>query len=356
MNTGGIILSYQREFEKKIKVAVIGIGSHCYRNILPSMTWLPVELVALCDINETAVFNTASQYNCHAYTDTRQMYEERKEIEAVFISVSAGLHPYLVMEALELEKHVWVEKPIAVRASQVQEMLDYAGNQIVVAGLKKAFTPAAQKAREIVGSSEYGHLNSILAVYHMSMPADGIRILEQEESPNWLRNGVHPLSFMINIGGRVLEVQTLVNDAGYGVVTLRFENGVFGTLHLASGPQPDVEQYSLYGDNWEMNISDARITLRRGIKDFNYKETTDYTSPGDQGGCVVWDINSCVATLENKAEFVQGIYSEMKYFCDCILQNKKPEMGSLMEALEVMQVYEAALLSSGKPVKIRRNY
>jgi hypothetical protein len=50
--------------------------------------------------------------------------------------------------------------------------------------------------------------------------------------------------------------------------------------------------------------------------------------------------------------FIQGIYNEMKYFCDCILAEETAEQGSLEFALEVMRVYEAALHSYGRTVKI----
>ena len=44
-------MSYQREFERRLNVGVVGVGSHAYRNILPTLHFLPVRLVALCDLN-----------------------------------------------------------------------------------------------------------------------------------------------------------------------------------------------------------------------------------------------------------------------------------------------------------------
>lgn len=343
-------MSYQRNLEKRIKVAVIGVGSHCYRNILPSLTWLPVELVAVCDVDLSAVSYTAKQYGCSAYTSAEKMYQREPEIQAVFISVGAAWHPQLILEALDHGKHVWVEKPIALRATQVKEMMERCNDLVVVAGLKKAFTPAAEKAREMMAT--LGCVRSILAVYPMSMPQEGELVLEDGSMPNWLRNGVHPLSFLVGVGGRVKMVQSVLNEEGFGVVIMAFESGAMGTLHLASGPQPDVERYSIFADNWQMDIEDANVSLRRGITNFNYRQTKSYISPGDTGGTIVWKPNSCVATLENKAEFVQGFYQEMQYFCDCILQNKKPELGNLSMALEIMEIYEGALRSNGRPVYI----
>jgi predicted dehydrogenase len=44
-------VSYQRDYDKRLDVAVIGVGGHSYRNILPALNFLPVRLKAVCDVN-----------------------------------------------------------------------------------------------------------------------------------------------------------------------------------------------------------------------------------------------------------------------------------------------------------------
>ena len=55
-------MSYQREFKHKINVGIVGVGSHAYRNILPTMNFLPVSLKAICDLNMELACTTAEQY------------------------------------------------------------------------------------------------------------------------------------------------------------------------------------------------------------------------------------------------------------------------------------------------------
>lgn len=341
-------MSYQREFAKKINVGIIGIGSHCYRNVLPAMNYLPVTVKAVCNRNADVGKATAQQYGCAHYQSPAEMYAN-EDIDAVFISVSPQLHPQFIIEALDKGKHVWVEKPPAMRARQIEEMLAHRTNQVVVVGYKKVFSPAAQKAIEIVNSPKYGNLQSILAVYPMTIPGGGEKILESGEVPNWLNNGLHPLSFVLALGGKVASVTSICNKAGRGMVAIEFANGVMGNFHMSSSPQPRLERYGVYGENWLMDIENAKITLQRGIP-FVYKETTNYAPAGDENGAIVWEPSNCLATLENKALFTQGMYFEMLYFCECILQNKMPEKGSLEFSLELMKVYEAGLLSDGKTI------
>src|SRR5258708_39658902 len=81
----------------------------------------------------------------------------------------------------------------------------------------------------------------------------------------------------------------------------------------------------------------------------------DFTSSGTESGSVVWEVNHCLATLENKALFVQGIFDELLDFCQAVLENRPLRIGNLESALHVMQVYEAALCSRGNPVAIEKH-
>jgi hypothetical protein len=113
-----------------------------------------------------------------------------------------------------------------------------------------------------------------------------------------------------------------------------------------------METYALYGDAWQLTIQKGnRVELQRGIP-FDYNRTTSFIPDGDDSGAVLWEVNSTLGTLENKALFVQGMFNEMNTFCECILSNRKPDIGSLEFALDIMQVYEGSLRSGGKTVYI----
>ena len=344
-------MSYQRDYDRTLNVGMVGIGSHTYRNLLPTMTFLPVSLKAICySSNEERAKRTARQFGCALYSSAAEMYR-REKLDAVFICVSPEAHPRLVCEAMDAGLDVWLEKPPSMLASEVEEMIRRRRDRIVVVGFKKAFMPAAYKAREIAASPKYGNLRSCLAIYPMSMPPNGAQVLAERKFTNWLGNGVHPLSFLISVGGRVEAVTVRAGKDGYGACLLEFANGVMGTLHLASGPHP-LETYALYGDKWHLTVANTRtVILQRGIP-FEYSKTTTFAPQGDESGAVVWEASNCLATLENKALFVQGVFNEMKHFCDCALSRTPPEVGTLEFTLEVMQVYEAALRSAGATVRV----
>mgnify|MGYP002480356103 CR=1 FL=1 len=305
---------------------------------------------AVCDINEALAQSAAAEYGCKAYVSTREMYEKERP-DVVFLCVSPELHPQLAIEAFDAGVHVWMEKPPAMRAEDVERMMERRGDRVAVVGFKIAFMPAAQKAIEIVRSDRFGPLLSMLAVYPLTIPEDGREILEKRKYTNWLGTGVHPLALLVAVGGKAEAVTVRRSRNGFGVCLIDFAGGVSATFHLASGPFP-IESYRFFGSDWHLEIENSlRVKLQRGIP-FDYMNTKSYIPEGTDSGMIVWEPQNHLATLENKALFTQGFYNEMKYFCDCVLEGKPAEQGSLEFALEVMKVYEAALLSDGKTVPI----
>lgn len=347
-------MSYQREFEKKLNVGIVGVGSHAYRNLLPTLNFLPVSLQAVCDSNRRLAETTAAQYGAKGcYENAGEMYRSER-LDAVFLCVSPLLHPELACEAFDAGLHVWMEKPPARRAAEVEEMIRRRKDKVAVVGFKKAFMPAAQKAIEVFSTEAYGPLRSILAEYPMTIPEDGEAVLREGRYENWLRNGCHPLSLCMAVGGAVSAVTVHRAAHGGGVCVLEFANGVIGNFHLAAGlnnARP-LERYSFFGDACHVVIDNGlRVTLHRGIP-FQYGKTTSYVPEGVDSGAIVWEPQNREATLENKALFTQGIYHEMQYFCAQVLAGKPAQKGSLEFTLEVMKVYEAGLLSKGNRVEI----
>jgi len=308
---------------------------------------------AVCDIDLELARTTARQYGATGYGSTADLYAN-EELDAVFLCVSPRHHPGLAREAFEAGLHVWMEKPPAMRAQEVGEMIRRRGDRVCVVGFKKAFMPATDKAVELFKDGEFGPIRSVLGVYPMDIPSGGEQVLRDGVHTNWLANGCHPLSFLIAVGGRVSGVIVHRGVHGGGVCVLEYASGAIGTLHLAEGAsssQP-VESYSIFGTNAWMTIDNCnRVTLQRGIP-FEYGQTVSFAPAGIESGAIVWEPQNMLGTLENMALFTQGMVAEMRYFCDCVLGGVSAERGSLEFALHLMEVYEAALVSEHTKIAI----
>src|SRR5690554_2205078 len=97
----------------KIRVAVIGCGSIAkHRHLIEYNNNPHVEIVAVCDINEARVKETAEKYHAKAYTSYEALLES-ENIDAVSVCLPNYLHATVSIAALNAGAHVLCEKPMA---------------------------------------------------------------------------------------------------------------------------------------------------------------------------------------------------------------------------------------------------
>ena len=279
-------MSYQRAFENRLDVAVVGVGSHGYRNVLPTLTFLPIRLKAICDVDIDRARVTAAQYGVErCYENLSDMFRN-EVLDAIFLCVPPRLHPELTCEALAAGMHVWLEKPPGMFASEVEEMIRHRGDRVVVVGFKKAFMPVTRKVIEIFDTAEYGPLRTLLAVYPMTIPPDGDRVLREGGTYELASKRVSSAVTFVGSWGKVSAVTVHRGAHGGGVCVLEFASGALGNFHLADGArhgQPS-ELYQFFGDGCHVEIRNGtRVLLQRGIP-FDYSGSTSFVPEGFDGG------------------------------------------------------------------------
>uniref|UniRef100_UPI003217E044 Gfo/Idh/MocA family oxidoreductase n=1 Tax=uncultured Draconibacterium sp. TaxID=1573823 RepID=UPI003217E044 len=106
---------------KRLNIAVIGVGGRGHA----SWSQVPVEsIVAMCDVDDRM---SAEGYkacpDAKKYKDFRLMFDEMaNEIDAVIIATPDHTHFPAAMAAMELGKHVFVEKPLAHNIWQLRTL------------------------------------------------------------------------------------------------------------------------------------------------------------------------------------------------------------------------------------------
>ncbi len=109
----------------KLHTAHIGVGGKGRGHLQFCLNYENV--VALCDVDDMA---SAEAYgwcpNVPKYRDWRVMLEKQKDIDAVVITTPDHTHAIIAMAAMELGKHVYVEKPMGHTVDEVRRMTDAA--------------------------------------------------------------------------------------------------------------------------------------------------------------------------------------------------------------------------------------
>src|SRR5947207_9085457 len=85
------------------------------------------------------------------------------EVRAVVVATPAGTHFALARQALDASKHVFVEKPLATKASDVDELSQYAAqrNLVIMAGHTFIYNPAVRYVKELIDAGELGEIRYI---------------------------------------------------------------------------------------------------------------------------------------------------------------------------------------------------
>ena len=152
---------------KKLNIAVIGVGGRGKAN------WSSCSeenIVALCDVDENRAaegFNTFP--NTRRFKDFRKMFDEMAgEIDAVLVSTPDHTHFAATMAAMQLGKHVYVEKPLAHNVWQLRTLKKAAHhyNVITQMGNQGHATDGIRRVKEWVDAGITGEVKEVLAWFN----------------------------------------------------------------------------------------------------------------------------------------------------------------------------------------------
>lgn len=342
---------------KRLKVALVGCGSHAYRSILPCFDYLPVELAAVCDTDIKRAQKYAAHFGAKAAYASLDEVIAKAGAEAVILSVGPKQHPDLACRALAAGLHVWMEKPPSVDVAGVDRMIaarDKVGRNVAV-GFKKVFMPAVDRMMSFLGDPRFGRVRTIYGHFPMDVPADGPAVLAEGRFTNWLGNGVHPLSLLVYLGGRPDSLVVHRSRYGGGFVTLMYPNGAVGSLHMTEGQSRSgpMERYEVVCEQAHMVLdNNINLTVYRPGYPFDYAKGQDFAAGGEDVAAITYQPQYTLSTLENKAIFLQGFVQELEHFVAACLKGANATRGTLEFARAVMECYEAGLLSQGKDVHL----
>jgi predicted dehydrogenase len=125
----------------KIKTAVIGVGSLGQAHARVQASLEQVELVAVCDLNETRGREIAERHMTSFVRDYRELLDQ---VEAVSVATPTVSHFEISRAFLDAGVNVLVEKPIARSLDEADEMISAAEskNLVLQTGHIERFNPA----------------------------------------------------------------------------------------------------------------------------------------------------------------------------------------------------------------------
>jgi predicted dehydrogenase len=144
---------------KKVKFAVIGCGHIGKRHAKMISENKNAELVALVDIVDKSKLNI-DEFNVPFFPSIKDLLESNLEIDVVNISTPNGLHAKHSLIALDSNKHVVIEKPIALSKIDAEKIISKSllVNKNVFAVMQNRYSPPSVWLKEVIDSGILGDI------------------------------------------------------------------------------------------------------------------------------------------------------------------------------------------------------
>jgi predicted dehydrogenase len=149
------------------KIGIVGAGWMAAYHVA-GFRGAGAEVVAIADKNAAAAKQAAQKYGVDkTFGDAKEMYAAIPDLDAVSVITPNVFHHPLVMEALAAGKHVFCEKPPALNAADVGQMVDAAkkSGKTLMFNFNNRARPESYAMREYFRSGSVGRVNSAQATW-----------------------------------------------------------------------------------------------------------------------------------------------------------------------------------------------
>src|ERR1041384_6390968 len=122
-------------------------------------------LKPVCDWNESRLNHMRRLYPDVATTPQFEDLLQDRDLDAVVIATPARFHYEMAKAALQANKHVFIEKPIARTGAEAEELISLAQRPglTLMVGHTFLFSPAVRRMKEIIDAGDIGEVRYIAA-------------------------------------------------------------------------------------------------------------------------------------------------------------------------------------------------
>ncbi|HXG95086.1 MAG TPA: Gfo/Idh/MocA family oxidoreductase [Blastocatellia bacterium] len=333
-----------------ITIGQIGIG-YWGPNILRNLVNLSDARVKVCcDLDEEKLATFQRQYPDIRFTSDFNQVMDDPEIEAVVVTTPAVTHYPLAKAALERDKHVFVEKPMALAVEEAEELVAIANarGRTLMVGHLLLYHPAIRKLKSLISDNELGR------IYYIYSRRVNLGRVRRDESVMWSL-APHDVSVALYLlDDEPVEVsaqgfaylQPGVEDIAF--LTLRFASGIVYHSHVSWLDPHRERQFVVVGDRKMAALDDTEPAEKLRIYDsgVNVPEYASYTQAltlrmGD--------------ILIPRVDTREPLQLECRHFLECVKEGKQPltDGNNGLRVLRVLDACQQSLKESGKVVNIK---
>jgi predicted dehydrogenase len=320
--------------EHGINVGVIGLGRAGEKHALTYHRLPFVNLAAICDQDENRLSFYCRKLETKGYRDYRELLSDRS-IDAVSIVMPDTLHLDATRAAIENDKHILLEKPIASTIEDARKILDLAegSKRVFMVAHILRFMAAHSLAQQSVAQGEIGEIVHVSARRNSTLA--GAEMYSAHHTDTHIHLMVHDIDYINWItGSRATRVyakarQLLLkkfNMRDTVLATVEYESGALASIEACwilpgNSPSELDDRMEIVGTNGVLYLDGICKGLEIVSKERILRPDT-----------VAWPtVNDVVGG---------SIFEEITSFINCVSNNKRPLVGA-REGFEALTVADA---------------
>jgi len=278
----------------KIKFAILGCGRISARHVDALIeNKEEAKLVAVYDIVEKLAIDKKNQYesgvensNVKVYTNYEEFLKDGR-IDVVTIATISGYHAKQAIDCINNDKHVLIEKPMALSIEDVEKIIKWAKkkNKKIAVAYQRRFNPVIKKLKSAIDEGRFGKLihgtsRTLWARddnYFKQASWRGTKALDGGILMNQCIHNIDLLQWLM--GGQAerihSETDTFIRDIeteDFGAILIRFKNGAVGIVEgsVCVYPKNLEESLSIFGEKGTVVLSGDKI------KTWLFEDEEDY--------------------------------------------------------------------------------
>ena len=333
------------------KIGIIGAGYWGINHVRTFNALASCELVRVADLAPSNLNKVKSiSGSIEATSDYTDIIKD-DDIDAVVIATDAPSHHALAIEAVRAGKHVLVEKPLALRVADGEEMVRIAEEhkRTLMVGHILLYHPGVAKVKEYVSSGELGD------VYYVFSQRVNLGKVRSNENALWSL-APHDISIMLYLIG---EEPVEVSASGRSYVQkdiedvvffwLRFPGRAMGHGHVSWLDPHKIRRFTVVGSEKMAVFDDVDSNEKVRLYDRGIAAgPASYGSYGESIAVRNGDVHIPYLKM------VEPLRAECQHFIDCVEKGTRP-LTDGQDGLRVIKVLDAAqrsLKGGGVPAKI----
>jgi predicted dehydrogenase len=265
------------------RAVVIAAGAHIFGAAhVPAIVETGIDIVGVFDTDETRAVAVAAPRSWPVMRSLDELLGTPADL--AIICAPHPLHAALVGRCVDAGMDVLVEKPVAARISEIDEIVEQAASRgrFVAVVHQHRFRTEVREAARMIAGGDLGRVHR--AALTASYPKRANYYTDTAWRGTWrgegggvlLNQGLHDVDLLVHLLGKPSRVMATMRTLVHPIETedtvdalIEWSDGAVAALHITSAAALDGNRIEVFGSNGALRLSARGLETRSTDEDFD---------------------------------------------------------------------------------------